>query len=177
MKVMEVISSQLILTNNTPTTVFSSDIKELHFFFVRAILLQTATPFFVEVNKHIYSFVSSRIIYSFLSLWKILNVFKNHHLIRKILYGINRTLNVTKNNVTKIKIFYLNLKTILRNFSTILVTLWSCERLCMVLKRLNTYLVIWLRNALTLHKKWIFPLMIFSINVTKSAVFCGFGHI
>ena len=28
-----------------------------------------------------------------------------------------------------------------------------------------------------LHKKWSFPLRIFSVNVTKSAVFCGFGHI
>ena len=29
----------------------------------------------------------------------------------------------------------------------------------------------------TLHKKWTFPLRIFSVNVTKSAVCCGFGHI
>ena len=28
-----------------------------------------------------------------------------------------------------------------------------------------------------LHKKWSFPLTISSINVTKSAVSCGFGHI
>ena len=28
-----------------------------------------------------------------------------------------------------------------------------------------------------LHKKWSFPLRISSVNVTKSAVFCGFGHI
>ena len=27
-----------------------------------------------------------------------------------------------------------------------------------------------------LHKKWSFTLRISSINVTKSAVFCGFGH-
>ena len=27
-----------------------------------------------------------------------------------------------------------------------------------------------------LHKKWSFPLTIYSANVTKSAVFCGFGH-
>ena len=30
---------------------------------------------------------------------------------------------------------------------------------------------------LPLHKKWSFPLRISSVNVTKSAVFCGFGHI
>ena len=29
----------------------------------------------------------------------------------------------------------------------------------------------------SLHKKWNFPLKISSINVIKSAVFCGFGHI
>ena len=30
---------------------------------------------------------------------------------------------------------------------------------------------------LPLHKKWSFSLRISSVNVTKSAVFCGFGHI
>ena len=29
----------------------------------------------------------------------------------------------------------------------------------------------------TLHKKWSSPLMISSVNVAKSAVSCGFGHI
>ena len=29
----------------------------------------------------------------------------------------------------------------------------------------------------SLHKKWSFPLRIFSVNVTKSAVSCEFGHI
>ena len=29
----------------------------------------------------------------------------------------------------------------------------------------------------TLHKKWSFPLRIYSVNVTKSAVSCGFSHI
>ena len=29
----------------------------------------------------------------------------------------------------------------------------------------------------TLHKKWSFPLRISSVNVTKSAVSCGFGHL
>ena len=28
-----------------------------------------------------------------------------------------------------------------------------------------------------LHKKWSFPLRIFSVNMTKSTVSCGFGHI
>ena len=32
-------------------------------------------------------------------------------------------------------------------------------------------------NLLTLHKKIIFPLRISSVNVTKSAENCGFGHI
>ena len=30
---------------------------------------------------------------------------------------------------------------------------------------------------ITLHKKWSFPLSISLVNVTKSAVSCGFGHI
>ena len=30
---------------------------------------------------------------------------------------------------------------------------------------------------ITLHKEWSFPLRISSVNVTKSAVSCGFGHI
>ena len=30
---------------------------------------------------------------------------------------------------------------------------------------------------LTLHKKWSFPLRISSVNVTKSAISCGFGYI
>ena len=32
-------------------------------------------------------------------------------------------------------------------------------------------------DLITLHKKWSFPLMISSVNVTKSAVSWGFGHI
>ena len=34
-----------------------------------------------------------------------------------------------------------------------------------------------LYEHLTLHKKWSFPLRISSVNVTKSAASCGFGHI
>ena len=32
-------------------------------------------------------------------------------------------------------------------------------------------------DLLTLHKKWSFPSRIFSVNVTKSAVSCGFNHL
>ena len=32
-------------------------------------------------------------------------------------------------------------------------------------------------TSIALHKKWNFPLKISSVNVTKSAAFCGFGHI
>ena len=32
-------------------------------------------------------------------------------------------------------------------------------------------------ETVLLHKKWSFPLRISSINVTQSAVSCGFGHI
>ena len=45
-----------------------------------------------------------------------------------------------------------------------------------------THFFFWLRNLLTscttsLHKKWSFPIRISSVNVTKSAGSCGFGHI
>ena len=30
---------------------------------------------------------------------------------------------------------------------------------------------------ISVHKKWSFPLRIFCVNVTKSTVSCGFGHI
>ena len=33
------------------------------------------------------------------------------------------------------------------------------------------------KNLITLHKKWNFPFRISSVNVIKSAVSCGFGHI
>ena len=36
---------------------------------------------------------------------------------------------------------------------------------------------LWMRQLYTLHKKWSFSLRIFSVNVTKSAVSCGYGHI
>ena len=32
-------------------------------------------------------------------------------------------------------------------------------------------------SPITLHKKWSFPLRIFSVNATKSEVSCVFGHI
>ena len=33
------------------------------------------------------------------------------------------------------------------------------------------------KSEAALHKKWSFPLRMSSVNVTKSAVSCGFGHI
>ena len=33
------------------------------------------------------------------------------------------------------------------------------------------------QTVFTMHKKWSFPFRISSVNVTKSAVSCGFGHI
>ena len=35
----------------------------------------------------------------------------------------------------------------------------------------------WSNLILSLHKKWSFPLRIYSVNVTKSVVSCGFDHI
>ena len=34
-----------------------------------------------------------------------------------------------------------------------------------------------LKLKIALHRKWSFPLRISSVNVTKSAGSCGFGHI
>ena len=45
-----------------------------------------------------------------------------------------------------------------------------------VVLNLNKFLAIDF-NEQTLHKKRNFPLRISSVNVTKSAVSCGFGHI
>ena len=45
--------------------------------------------------------------------------------------------------------------------------MWSPER---------HMIVSWVFH-ITLHKKWSFPLTISSVNVTKYAVYCGFGHI
>ena len=50
------------------------------------------------------------------------------------------------------------------------------------IKKMNSWnyrhisIVIWLKY-ISLHKKWSFPLRISSVNLTKSAVSCGFGHI
>ena len=50
------------------------------------------------------------------------------------------------------------------------------ERFTAVLMNLNNFLTIDF-NKQTLHKKLSFSLRISSINVTKFAVSCGFGHI
>ena len=40
----------------------------------------------------------------------------------------------------------------------------------------RNYAFCWTKSW-TLHKKWRFPLRISSVNMTKSAISCGFGHI
>ena len=42
---------------------------------------------------------------------------------------------------------------------------------------LNTHIAQCKKTMQTLHKKLRFPLRISSVNMTKSAVSCGFGHI
>ena len=42
---------------------------------------------------------------------------------------------------------------------------------------IHTIIYLMLKIHTALHKKWSFPLRIFSVNLTKSAVSCGFGHI
>ena len=55
---------------------------------------------------------------------------------------------------------------------------------CMLSGKIWFYQTIWksgkitiIFSPLTLHKKWSSPLRIYSVNVTKFAVSCGFGHI
>ena len=52
---------------------------------------------------------------------------------------------------------------------------------CLCARRLRTQVYRYLNNShyqdISLHKKWSFPLRISLVNVTKSAVSCGFGHI
>ena len=45
-----------------------------------------------------------------------------------------------------------------------------------VMLSLNKFLTIYF-NKQTLHKIWSFPLKISSVNVSKSAIYCGFDHI
>ena len=49
---------------------------------------------------------------------------------------------------------------------------WSCH---FVVFRSDLHYVKYVETPL--HKKWSFPLRISSVNVTKSAANCGFGHI
>ena len=51
------------------------------------------------------------------------------------------------------------------------------KKLCMEIKRIQKNANFFITFAETLHKKWSFPLMISLVNVTKSAVYCGFAHI
>ena len=60
-----------------------------------------------------------------------------------------------------------------------------CTKYCLLLMiPLETWNLLFLTKVifhgthhLTLHKKWRFPLRISSVNLTKSAGNCGFGHI
>ena len=45
------------------------------------------------------------------------------------------------------------------------------------INNLYTLTIVYVSRHVTLHKKWSFPLKISSVNVTKSAISCGFGHI
>ena len=50
------------------------------------------------------------------------------------------------------------------------------KRFTAVMLNLNKFLTIDFNDQI-LRKKWSFPLRISSVYMTKSAVFCGFGHI
>ena len=89
--------------------------------------------------------------------------------VSKVLLGRNRLLDSNRSHgLSLIDTFKVFKKTLNKQpcgscYSIVLLTLT-----CNIIKRS-------LYNAL--HKKWRFPLRNFSINVTKSAVFCVFGHI
>ena len=69
-----------------------------------------------------------------------------------------------------------------------LISIWyKIQLLAILLGTQKQHFAVWKKAALPkldtnkkqvlLHKKWIFPLRISSVNVTKSAGNCGFGHI
>ena len=49
-------------------------------------------------------------------------------------------------------------------------SIWKC-------KKAGNLTTFWPTKMETFHKKWSFPLSISSVNVTKCAASCGFGHI
>ena len=63
------------------------------------------------------------------------------------------------------------------------VNSWKVLKILMVLRKIfhifgsnqRSAFNLWFTDSL--HKRWSFPLRVFSVNVTKSTVFCGFGHI
>ena len=66
-----------------------------------------------------------------------------------------------------------------KNFIVLRESTWWSHNFCHGIADRGDSLIIqsWLNFVLTLPKKWSFPLRISSVNVTKSAVSCGFGHI
>ena len=61
------------------------------------------------------------------------------------------------------------------------ITCWWDYIKHLIFSKLNSYFFLNVKIELAkspiLHKKWIFSLKISSVNVTKFAVSCGFGHI
>ena len=74
----------------------------------------------------------------------------------------------------KAKIFFFLFSRWLETFA---LTYLSIKRFTPVFRDLNTQPYTGECSATTLHKKWNFQLRISSVNLTKSAVSCGFGHI
>ena len=58
-------------------------------------------------------------------------------------------------------------------FAKILRNVWKSVQAKIYFAKINLSNL----NKLTLYKKWSFPLRISSVNLTKSAGNCGFGHI
>ena len=56
-----------------------------------------------------------------------------------------------------------------------LLRIWICSPKKILMTLMWTHFMKF--NYITLHKKWSFPLRIFSVNETKSAGICGFGHV
>ena len=75
--------------------------------------------------------------------------------------------------VTHAAFLYLKIFTLTVFFNSLKICKhFRCTGLLRSIKLLHLY-----GKNMALHKKWSFPLKISSVNVTKSAIFCGFGQI
>ena len=98
--------------------------------------------------------------------------FPNSHIYNVVSTLINVVKLQVENNNGSSKLFnVVNFNVDIHNVVSTLI--WRCPTLCRHINLTTTLKQRWK----PLHKKWSFPLKISSVNVTKYAVTCGFGHI